>query len=145
MPYKQKSKLKTHKSLNRKGQDRLVHQKLTVPAKSTLKKACCGIPTWDPHFPGLMLNQYTTLLAADEDGPGSGSHSRLYSGLIVAGTVNIWCTERSSPFQYCCPTLASGHQPCIALPLVCCLSPHSFVQFVINHISEIKRTSLKCK
>ena len=34
-----------------------------------------------------------------------------FSGLIVAGTVHIWCTKRSGPYQYCCPTLASGHRP----------------------------------
>ena len=26
---------------------------------------------------------------------GSGSHSRLFIGLIVIGTVNIWCTKQS--------------------------------------------------
>ena len=25
----------------------------------------------------------------------------LFSGLIVAGTVEIWCAKRSSPFRYC--------------------------------------------
>ena len=36
------------------------------------------------------------------DGPRSGSHSRLFSGLIVIGTVNIWCTKRIGPYRYCC-------------------------------------------
>ena len=56
-----------------------------------------------PHLPGLYtLNQYTTWLAAlTKDGPGSGSLSKLISGLIVAGTVNIWCTKQSGPFRYC--------------------------------------------
>ena len=59
------------------------------------KKACCGIPTRvHPHLPGLTINQYTTWLAVQyttwlaEDGPRSGSHSRLFSGLLVIGTVN---------------------------------------------------------
>ena len=49
----------------RQGQDRLVHQMLTVPITINPEKACCGIPTRvHPHLPGLMLNEYTTWVAA---------------------------------------------------------------------------------
>ena len=48
-----------------------------------------------------------------EDRPGSGSHSRLFSGLI--GTVNIWYTKQYTVAQHCFwpPTV-------IASRLVCC-------------------------
>ena len=68
------------------------------------KKSCCGIPTRvHRHLPGVTLNQYTTWLAAleGEDRPGSGSHSRLFTGLIVVIHVNIWCTKRSGPYRSC--------------------------------------------
>ena len=71
--------------LYRKGLDHLMHQILTVsttinPEKRPVVKVRID-PGWDP--------------TAD-----------LFSGLIVAGTVKIWCTKRSGPYQYCCPTLA---------------------------------------
>ena len=40
------------------------------------------------------------------DETSCSAHSRLFSGLIVAGTVNICCTKQSNPYQCCC-----GHRP----------------------------------
>ena len=59
-----------------------------------------------PHPPGLVLNQYTTWLASQgEDGLGLGSHRcRFFSGLIVIGTVNIWCVERSGALNNLVPS-----------------------------------------
>ena len=44
------------------------------------------------------------------DETSCSAHSRLFSGLVVAGTVNICCTKQSGPYQCCCRTLASGHR-----------------------------------
>ena len=36
----------------------------------------------------------------DRMDPGRDPAAGLFSGLIVVGTVKIWCTKRSGPFRY---------------------------------------------
>ena len=75
------------------GPEYLVHQMLTVLMTINPEKQ----PTVGSR-PGSILT-------------GSGSHRRFFSGLIVIGTVNIWCTKQSGPYVYFYLTLASGHRP----------------------------------
>ena len=48
----------------------------------------------------MLMGSLPSSVLESEDGPRSGSHSRLFSGLIVIGTVTIRCTNRSSPHTY---------------------------------------------
>ena len=47
-----------------------------------------------------LTSSYTTWLAEGEDEPRSGSHSRLFSELIVIGAVNI-IGVLTNPYLYC--------------------------------------------
>ena len=96
----------------------------------TVQTSCHSRSKFCLHYQARYHLQTVSLCLKNhqgEDGLGLGSHCRLFSGLIVAGTVNIWCTKRSGPYRYYCLTLASGYTV-IALPLVCRLSLHLFVQ-----------------
>ena len=55
----------------------------------------------------LTLTQYTTGLVKRKSwkvriDPGWDPTAGLSSGLIVAGTVYLWCTKQSGPLWYCC-------------------------------------------
>ena len=43
--------------------------------------------------------------------PSQDPTAAFSSGLIVAGSFDIWCTKQSSPYWHCCPTLTFGHRP----------------------------------
>ena len=76
--------------------------------QSTLKKACCGIPTRvHPHLPGFTLTQYTTWLAAQKARTSSRGHHR-GSCIIQCGG---WLTA-TSMVLYTSSVLLMNSQGC---------------------------------
>ena len=63
-----------------------------------------------------------------------------FQGWVLSVSINIWCTKRSGPYRYRCPTLASGHRTwyCIAVGLWLNLHPCSKIvylqEFDINYL-----------
>ena len=64
--------------------------------------------------------------------PGRDPTAGLFSGLIVVGTVKIWCTKQSGPFRYVHKLIATRYQIIVNETLVIPPNPAEGLKFFIE-------------